>query len=119
MQIWTRRVYDAPGTRDGTRILVDRVWPRGISKQRAQLHGWYPEVAPCTALRQWFGHDSARWDGFKQRYFAELDANPDAVGRLQAVARQGRLTLLFGARDTTHNNATALREYLLHMASQR
>jgi uncharacterized protein YeaO (DUF488 family) len=119
MQIWTRRVYDEPGAQDGTRILVDRVWPRGVSKQQAQLQGWYREVAPSTALRQWFGHDPARWDGFRQRYFAELDANPDAVGRLQAAARQGRLTLVFGARDATHNNAVALREYLLQKASQR
>lgn len=119
MQIWTRRAYEAPGAQDGTRILVDRVWPRGVSKQQAQLQDWYRDVAPSTALRQWFGHDAARWDGFKQRYFAELDANPDVVRRLQAVARCGRLTLVFGTRDAKHNNAVALREYLLHKASER
>ena len=83
MQIWNRRVYDEPGAQDGTRILVDRVWPRGVSKLQAQLQGWYREVAPSTALRQWFGHDPARWDGFRQRYFAELDANPDGVAALR------------------------------------
>jgi uncharacterized protein YeaO (DUF488 family) len=118
MQIWTRRVYDPPTTRDGARILVDRVWPRGISKQEARLQDWHREVAPSTELRRWFGHEPERWDGFRERYFAELDANPDAVARIREAARRGRVTLVFGARDQRRNNAVALREYLLRAASE-
>lgn len=112
MQIWTRRVYDEPSSQDGRRVLVDRVWPRGLSKDQACLDDWQREVAPSKELRQWFGHDPERWEGFKQRYFAELDAKPEAVDRLKAAARGGRLTLVFGARDTRHNNAVALKDYL-------
>jgi len=118
MQIWTRRIYDPPGEQDGNRILVDRVWPRGVSKDQAQLQAWHREAAPSTRLRKWFAHDPARWDDFRQRYFIELDAKPDVVAPLIAATRQGRLTLLFGARDTQHNNAVALREYLLLMANR-
>jgi uncharacterized protein YeaO (DUF488 family) len=113
MQIWTRRIYDPPTSRDGARILVDRVWPRGISKRQAQLQDWHRDVAPSTELRRWFGHDPGRWEGFRKRYFAELDANPDAVAVLKEAMLKGRVTLVFAARDQGHNNAVALRDYLL------
>lgn len=119
MQIGTRRIYDPPGERDGTRILVDRIWPRGISKAQAQLQGWHREVAPSTMLRQWFGHDPERWDDFRKRYFVELDTRPDVVAPLLTAARHARLTLVYAARDEAHNNAVALREYLLRAAGRK
>lgn len=95
------------------RILVDRLWPRGVSKARAALAYWNKDVPPTTGLRQWFGHDAARWDEFCTRYRAELKANLAAVEALGALARQGRITLVFGARDEAHNEAVVLREVLL------
>lgn len=107
-----RRIYDDAQPDDGARVLVDRLWPRGISKDRAALTVWLKDVAPSTALRHWFGHDPARWDEFQKRYRAELDANPDAVQQLLAFARKGKLTLLYGARDTEHNEAVVLLQRL-------
>ncbi|OUI94737.1 uroporphyrin-III methyltransferase [Acetobacter indonesiensis] len=107
-----RRIYDDAQPDDGARVLVDRLWPRGISKDRAALTLWLKDVAPSTALRHWFGHDPARWDEFQKRYRAELDANPDAVQQLLAFARRGKLTLLYGARDTEHNEAVVLLQRL-------
>ncbi len=118
MEIRTRRIYEPPTARDGTRVLVDGLWPRGISKQQARLDGWWRELAPSKALRQWFAHDPSRWEGFKERYFAELDAKHEASSALAETSRGGRLTLLFAARDPVHNNAVALREYL-QRASKR
>lgn len=109
-----RRAYDAPGRADGLRVLVDRVWPRGVSRGELRLDAWLKDLAPSTELRRWFGHDPAKWETFKERYFRELDALPDAVSRLLALCRQGTVTLVFGARDQDHNNAVALREYVLH-----
>ncbi|OUI92636.1 uroporphyrin-III methyltransferase [Acetobacter indonesiensis] len=105
-------MYDDAQPDDGARVLVDRLWPRGISKDRAALTLWLKDVAPSTALRHWFGHDPARWDEFQKRYRAELDANPDAVQQLLAFARKGKLTLLYGARDTEHNEAVVLLQRL-------
>jgi uncharacterized protein YeaO (DUF488 family) len=102
-----------PTARDGTRILVDGLWPRGISKQQARLDGWWQTPAPGKELRQWFAHDPSRWEGFKERYFSELDAKHDVLSVLAETCSGGRLTLLFAARDSVHNNAAALREYLL------
>jgi uncharacterized protein YeaO (DUF488 family) len=113
MQIWIRRIYDPPTSRDGARILVDRIWPRGISKQQARLQDWHRDVAPSTELRRWFAHDPDRWNGFRERYFAQLDANPNAVAVLKEAVREGRVTLVFAAGDQQYNNAVALREYLL------
>jgi len=113
MEIQTRRIYDPPAAKDGTRILVDGLWPRGISKQQARLDGWLRTLAPSKKLRQWFAHDPGRWEGFKERYFAELDAKHEALSALAETSRGDRLTLLFAARDPVHNNAVALREYLL------
>jgi len=112
MEIRTRRIYDPPTARDGTRILVDGLWPRGVSKQQTRLDGWRRELAPSKELRQWFAHDPSRWEGFKERYFAELDAKHEALSALAETSGGGRLTLLFAARDPVHNNAFALREYL-------
>ena len=94
MEIRTRRIYDPPTARDGTRILVDGLWPRGMSKQQARLDGWRRELAPSKALRQWFAHDSNRWEGFKERYFAELAAKQEALSALAEAFRDGPLTLL-------------------------
>lgn len=107
-----KRIYEPAAKDDGLRILVDRVWPRGISKETAALTVWLKEIAPSNALRKWFGHDPARWEEFRKRYRAELDANPEAVGELRDLMRKGRVTLLYGARETQFNQARALMDYL-------
>lgn len=106
------RVYDhepQPGSRS---YLVDRVWPRGVRRDDLDLDDWAKDVAPSPELRKWFGHDPERWEEFRRRYFAELDARPQAWRPLLDAARSGTLTLLYGARDRDHNNAVALRDYL-------
>lgn len=108
-----KRVYAPPAAGDGTRVLVDRLWPRGVSKARAALDFWNKDVAPSTELRKWFGHDPARWQEFCIRYQEELKHDAEAVGTLHALARKGLVTLLFGARDEVRNEAVALREFLL------
>ena len=113
MEIQTRRIYTPPTAQDGTRILVDGLWPRGVSKQQARLDGWWRTLAPTKELRQWFAYDASRWEGLKERYLAELDAKHEALSALAETSGGGRLTLLFAARDPVHNNAVALREYLL------
>jgi uncharacterized protein YeaO (DUF488 family) len=110
--IEVKRVYEQVSARDGQRVLVDRVWPRGLRKEALRLDAWRKDLAPSPGLRAWFGHDPTRWEEFRRRYFAELDARPEALAELRAMARRGRLTLLYGARDTEHNNAVALRDYL-------
>ncbi|MFT8676263.1 MAG: DUF488 domain-containing protein [Acetobacter sp.] len=107
-----RRVYDPPHPDDGARVLVDRLWPRGVSKDRAHLTLWLKDIAPSTALREWFDHDPAKWGGFQDRYRAELEANPAAVAQIMALAAQGPVTLLYGARDTQHNEAVVLAAWL-------
>lgn len=111
--IHLKRAYAAATPGDGRRLLVDALWPRGVSKDALQAEAWLKAVAPSTALRKWFGHDPARWEGFRKRYLAELDANPDAVAELRAHLGHGPVTLLYGARDQEHNNAVVLRDYLL------
>lgn len=107
-----RRVYEAPAPSDGTRVLVDRVWPRGMSKERAAVDVWLKEIAPTTELRKWFGHDAERWREFRKRYRAELRRNDAAVAALRALLRKGPLTLVYAAHDEAHNNAAALAAYL-------
>jgi uncharacterized protein YeaO (DUF488 family) len=107
-----KRVYDPPSGGDGQRVLVDRVWPRGLTKDKAELTLWLKEIAPSTELRKWFGHDPERWDEFRRRYRAELDGNDAAVAELRSLLKKGKVTLLYGAHDETHNNAVALAEYL-------
>ncbi len=112
MTIVTKRIHEPFSAGDGRRILVDRLWPRGISNESARIDAWVKEVAPSNELRRWYDHDPARWDEFRQRYFAELDANPEGVAALEAELQGRKLTFLFAAKETERNNATALREYL-------
>lgn len=113
MTIVLKRAYEAPAKADGTRILVDRLWPRGLSKEKARIDLWLKEIAPTTELRQWFAHDPAKWDEFQRRYRAELDGNPGAVAELKAAMTSGgRATLVYGARDEEHNDAVVLAAYL-------
>lgn len=112
MQIRIKRIYDAPAADEGMRILADRLWPRGVKKDSAQIDLWLNEIAPSDDLRQWFGHDPAKWAEFKKRYSAELRNKQDSVAVLRQHARAGAVTLLYGAKDEKHNNAVALLEYL-------
>ena len=114
MRMQIKRVYEPPAPADGYRILVDRLWPRGLSKEHAAADEWLREVAPSPTLRRWFGHDSARWAEFKRRYFQELRAEPAApeVARLRKLSARRRMTLLYAAQNEVHNNAVALREHL-------
>lgn len=110
--ITIKRVYEPAETSDGTRVLVDRVWPRGITKEKAALDLWLKEIAPSTPLRKWFGHDPARWEEFRKRYGRELDGNSEAVGQLRSLIASGPVTLLYSAHDPQHNQAVALSDYL-------
>ena len=106
-----KRVYAEPSKSDGKRILVDRLWPRGLSKEKAQVDLWLKEVAPSNELRKWFSHDPEKWPEFKKRYRAELKQNPEAFAELKAAAKNNT-TLLYGARDTEHNEAVILQQLL-------
>jgi uncharacterized protein YeaO (DUF488 family) len=111
--ITVKRVYDPPKRDDGCRLLVDRLWPRGVKKDEVHLDGWIKDVAPSDKLRQWFGHESAKWEEFRRRYFAELDHKPEAWRPIADAEKQKKkVTLLFGAKDSEHNNAVALKEYI-------
>ena len=112
--IQLERAYDAESSQDGTRFLVERLWPRGVKKSALKIESWLKDVAPSTKLRKWFSHDPAKWEEFRRRYFAELNANPDAWQPLLVVARHGKLTLVYSSHDTEHNNAVALQEFLQH-----
>jgi uncharacterized protein YeaO (DUF488 family) len=107
-----KRVYAPAVPDDGVRILVDRLWPRGLKKEQAAVDRWLRDLAPSTGLRRWFGHDPARWEEFRNRYARELEARAPLLDELRALAGRGRVTLLFGAHDDTHNNAAALRDVL-------
>jgi uncharacterized protein YeaO (DUF488 family) len=111
MVLKLKRAYEAPEPGDGFRVLVDRLWPRGVAKTSAQIDLWLKEIAPSTALRKWFGHDPSKWTKFRDRYFGELDKNREAVEKLPE-ARRGTVTLVYGAKDQEHNDAVALKEYL-------
>jgi uncharacterized protein YeaO (DUF488 family) len=110
--IQIKRIYDSPSADDGCRVLVDRLWPRGIKKQDAQIDFWAKQVAPTTELRQWFDHDPAKFDEFSSRYTRELASNSDAVEQIFDAAGDRAITLLYAARDTTCNHAIVLRELL-------
>jgi uncharacterized protein YeaO (DUF488 family) len=107
-----KRVYEPAAPGDGARFLVERLWPRGITKAALRIDGWVKEAAPSTELRRWFSHDPDKWDEFRQRYFAELDGSPENWRPLLDAARRGPVTLVFSSRDSEHNNALALKEYL-------
>ncbi|MCR8726193.1 DUF488 domain-containing protein [Frigidibacter sp. ROC022] len=108
-----KRAYDPPEPGDGTRVLVDRLWPRGVRKEAAAIDHWMKELAPSTRLRKWFGHDPAKWEEFQRLYAEELRPNGAALEELRGLARQGVVTLVFGARDRAHNQAVVLRGLLL------
>ena len=112
MNIQVKRVYDPPSADDGLRVLVDRLWPRGLSKASLKLDEWMKEIAPSNELRQWFGHDENKWAEFQKRYFKELDGHSDLIEQLLQKSHTGKLALLFAAKDEEHNNAVALKEYL-------
>ena len=110
--IHVKRVYEPPAPAEGARWLVDRLWPRGLRRDDLRLDGWAREAAPSDALRQWYGHDPDKWEEFRRRYAAELDAHPEAWQPLLLAARQGDVSLLFSSRELERNNAHALQEYL-------
>ncbi len=112
MSILIKRIYEPASEEDGFRVLVDRLWPRGLSKTAAGLDLWLPEIGPSTVLRQWFNHDPARWKTFCTRYHAELRAKPDLLAPLKRQAKKGPVTLLYSARDEQFNQASALRDLL-------
>lgn len=107
-----KRVYEAPQDSDGQRVLVDRLWPRGLSKDKADVALWLKEIAPSTELRKWFGHDPEKWPEFQKRFRTELDANAEPVKELRSLAAKGKVTLLYSAHDEKHNNAVVLAAYL-------
>ena len=108
-----KRAYAPADPEDGARILVDRLWPRGLPRTDAALDGWMKDIAPSTTLRRWFAHDPARWDAFRERYAEELRAHADLLEQLRERARHGPVTLVYSARDEAHNDAVVLREILL------
>ncbi len=110
--IQVKRAYERSSKNDGARFLVERLWPRGVKKENLQIEDWLKEVAPSSELRQWFQHDPAKWGEFRRRYFGELEKHPDSWQPLLARARRGRVTLVYSAHDTEHNNAVALKEFL-------
>ena len=112
MGVSIKRVYDKPDPADGFRVLVDRLWPRGLTKDKAAVDLWLKTIAPSTELRQWFGHDPDRWIEFQSRYRAELETSPDVVAELKAALQRGPATLVYGARDEAHNDAVVLADWL-------
>jgi uncharacterized protein YeaO (DUF488 family) len=109
-----KRVYDPAESSDGTRVLVDRLWPRGVTKQRAETGVWLRDIAPTQELRKKFDHEAAKWDEFKTGYWHELEGNGASIDRLRTLIGQGTVTLVFGAKNEVQNNAVALREYFIH-----
>ncbi len=110
--ITLKRAYDPVSRTDGRRFLVERLWPRGVSKAKLADHAWLKEVGPSTELRKWFSHDPAKWDEFRRRYFRELASQPATWQPIVSAARRGRVTLVYSSHDTQHNNAAALQEFL-------
>ncbi len=117
--IETKRAYEPASKEDGERILVERLWPRGVKKGELRLDRWIKDIAPSTALRQWFQHDTAKWSEFRRRYFRELERHEEIWEPLLGLARRGRVTLVYSAHDTEHNNAVALQEFLKSKAKPR
>jgi uncharacterized protein YeaO (DUF488 family) len=112
MEIKLKRVYETSAKKDGTRILVDRLWPRGLTKQKASVDIWLKEIAPSTELRKWFHHDPEKWKEFKQRYLMELKSKKEQIELLKKQLKKGTVTLLYGAKDEEHNEALVLKELL-------
>jgi uncharacterized protein YeaO (DUF488 family) len=108
-----KRAYEPPATDDGTRILIDRLWPRGLTKERAAIDQWMKDISPSTKLRKWFGHDPARWDEFRRRYAQEVHKNSALLEQLRSLAQRGPITLVYSAHDEKHNDAVELKELIL------
>lgn len=112
MPVSLKRVYEKPSPSDGRRVLVERLWPRGLKKEDAKVDEWLKEIAPSTELREWFGHDPEKWNEFKRRYWRELEKKQDIVLKLAGEIREKQVTFVFAAKDEEHNNALALKEYI-------
>ena len=112
MTIFLKRAYEKPNAEDGKRILVERLWPRGLKKEEAKIYEWIKEVAPSTELRKWYSHDPAKWAEFKKRYWKELEAKKDVVLRLAKESKEDKVTFVFGSKEEKLNNANALKEYI-------
>lgn len=117
LDVRLKRAYEMPAKSDGTRVLIDRLWPRGLTKQEAAIDHWFRDIAPSTELRRWFGHDVSLWPEFQKRYTAELKHHGEQLDELLRIARHGPLTLVFGARDEEHNDAVVLKHVLLERAT--
>ncbi len=115
LMIRIKRIYDPPAAEDGRRVLVDRLWSRGVAKDAARIDEWLKEIAPSDELRKWFGHDPARWEEFRKRYRYELASHGELLVRLRCEARKGAITLLFAAKDPERNNAVVLQKVLQHL----
>jgi uncharacterized protein YeaO (DUF488 family) len=113
MDIRVKRVYDPPSPDDGMRVLVDRLWPRGLSREKAHIDLWLKELAPSTELRKWFNHEPEKWDEFRRRYLQELQQQPEALAHAIDAMGTGPVTLVFGAREARYNDAVALRDFIL------
>ena len=111
MNITIKRVYEKPSKEDGERVLIDRLWPRGLTKEKAKIDLWLKDVAPTTTLRKWFGHDLAKWTEFKKRYIAEIKSNTQSLFQLEEQLKKGKVTLVYAAKDEEHNDAVVLKEY--------
>jgi uncharacterized protein YeaO (DUF488 family) len=114
-----KRAYVPASKGDGMRVLVERLWPRGLSKRKLKVAQWFKDAGPTTELRKWFGHDPDKWTTFRRRYFRQLDSRPEAWRPILTAARRGRVTLIYSSHDAEHNNAVALREYLQRMMRPR
>lgn len=114
-----KRAYEPAAADDGTRVLIDRLWPRGVRKADAAIDQWVKDIAPSTALRKWFGHDPDRWTEFRRRYVVEVHEHPEQLGRLRALASHGQITLVYSAHDEVHNDAVVLRSLLLGRQMKR
>ena len=108
-----KRAYESPSPDDGTRVLIDRLWPRGVKKADAAIDDWIKDLSPSTGLRQWFGHEPAKWEEFRRRFTQELSQHPNQLSHLRDRARKGRITLIYSAHDELHNDAIVLRDVLL------
>lgn len=107
-----KRIYEAPSKDDGFRVLIDRLWPRGVSKEKAKIDLWLREIAPSDALRKWFGHKEERWEEFRKRYLKELEGKKEAVNRLKTACKDKKATLLYAAKDQDKNNAVVLKDFV-------
>ncbi|HWB55012.1 MAG TPA: DUF488 domain-containing protein [Tepidisphaeraceae bacterium] len=112
MKVQLKRAYENPSSSDGERILVERLWPRGLTKAKAKIDLWMKDIAPTPELRKWFAHDPAKWKQFRQRYWKELEKNPQAVDQLKGEMKKGSVTLIYAAHDQEHNGALALKEFI-------